>query len=111
MVGLLRVDLQPPTWGHSVMVSATGFDPVCLGSIPGVLTNRSEDALMGVCGTMVKLPRYRGTCKHRAMGLYTASDNMVGTLAPRKGRKDNMIAIIGFLLMVIIIEFWYESNK
>ena len=35
----------------------------------------------------------------------------VGAVAPRKGRKEAMYAIIGFLLMVVVIEFWYESNK
>lgn len=66
---------------------------------------------MGVYGSMVELPRYRGTCKHRAMGMYTASDNMVGTLAPQKGRKETMYAVLGFLLIVVVIEFWYESNR
>ena len=39
------------------------------------------------------------------------SDKQVGAVAPRKGRKEAMYAIIGFLIMVIVIEFWYESNK
>ena len=49
---------------------------------------------------------------HEAQGYDSVrSDQQVGAVAPRKGREDNMIAIIGFLLMVIVIEFWYETNK
>jgi hypothetical protein len=59
--------------------------------------------------------RGHGNCHsdyHEGQGYDSVrSDKQVGAVAPRKGRKETMYAIIGFLLIVIAIEFWYESNR